>query len=77
MKNVRRKFRVVSTRDDFPMTAAHIDFLRICAFAREGVDFTKKESAHFDVCRPCRLKVIDALRNLEPLEVGTLMPMAA
>jgi len=77
MKNVRRELRVVSTRDDFPMTAAHIDFLRICAFAREGIDFTKKESAHFDVCRECRLKVIDALRNLEPQEVRTIMPMAA
>jgi hypothetical protein len=69
MKNVSRKFRVV--------TADHIDFLRISAFAREGIDLTEKESAHFDVCRPCRLKVIDALRNLEPLEVRTMMPMAA
>ena len=77
MKNVSRKFRVVSTRDDFPLKAVHIDFLRISAFAREGIDFTEKESAHFDVCLPCRLKVIDALRNLEPREVRTMMPMSA
>jgi hypothetical protein len=69
MKNVRRNFRVVST--------AHLDFLRISAFACEGIDLTEKESAHFDACRSCRLKVIDALKNLEPLEVRTIMPMAA
>jgi hypothetical protein len=77
MKNVRRKFRIVSTRDDSPMTATHIHFLRINAFAREGINFTEKESAHFDVCRHCRLKVIEALRDLEPREVRTMMPMAA
>jgi hypothetical protein len=77
MKNARRKFRVVSTRDDSRMPAAHIHFLRINAFAREGINFTDKESAHFDVCLACRLKVIDALRDLEPLEVRTMMPMAA
>jgi hypothetical protein len=64
MKKILKKFRVMSTRDDFPMTGRHIHFLRIRAFASEGIDFTEKESAHFDVCRVCRLKVIDALRNL-------------
>jgi hypothetical protein len=64
MKKILKKFRVMSTRDDFPMTGRHIHFLRIRAFASEGIDFTEKESAHFDVCHVCRLKVIDALRNL-------------
>jgi hypothetical protein len=78
MKNEHREFRIVTTRDDSPMPAGHIHFLRINAFAREGINFTDKESAHFDVCRPCRLKVIDALRDLEPLEVRTIMmPKAA
>ena len=61
MKKILKKFRVMSTR---AMTGRHIHFLRIRAFASEGIDFTEKESAHFDVCHVCRLKVIDALRNL-------------
>jgi hypothetical protein len=48
------------TREDFH----HIDFLRICAFASEDINFTKQESAHFDLCRVCRLKVIAELRKL-------------
>jgi hypothetical protein len=77
MKKILKKFRVMSTRDDFPMTGRHIHFLRIRAFAGEGINFTEKESAHFDVCRVCRLKVIDALRNLVPGVVRTFMPKAA
>jgi hypothetical protein len=77
MKKILKKFRVMSTRDDFPMTGRHIHFLRIRAFASEGINFTEKESAHFDVCRLCRLKVIDALRNLAPRVVRTIMPNAA
>jgi hypothetical protein len=71
------KFRVMSTRDDFPMEGRHIHFLRIRAFASEGINFTEKENAHFDVCRRCRLQVIDALRNLVPKVVRIIMPKAA
>ena len=77
MKKILKKFRVMSTRDDCPMTGRHIHFLRIRAFASEGINFTEKENAHFDVCRPCRLKVIDALRNRAPRVVHTIMPTAA
>ena len=76
MKKIE-EFRVLTTRDDSPMTGSHIHFLRIRAFASEGINFTGKESAHFDVCRPCRLKVIDALRNLAPQTERTIMPKAA
>jgi hypothetical protein len=76
MKKILKKFRLVSTRDDSPTTGRHIHFLRIRAFASEGINFTAKESAHFDVCRPCRLKVIDALRNPEP-QVRISMSKAA
>ena len=77
MKKILKKFRVMSTRDDFPMTGRHIHFLRIRAFASEGINFTEKENAHFDVCCVCRLKVIDGLRTLAPLVVCTTMPKAA
>jgi len=63
MKKILKKFRVMSIREDFPMTGHHIHFPRIRAFASEGINFTEKESDHFDVCRRCRLKVIDAIRN--------------
>ena len=62
MKKILKKYRM-STRDDFPMTGRHIRFLRILAFASEDINFTEEEAAHFDVCRVCRLKVIDAVRN--------------
>ena len=58
-----KKYRM-SNRDDFPMAGRHIHFLRIRAFVSEGIDFTEEETAHFDECFPCRLKVVDALRNL-------------
>ena len=76
MKKILKKFRAMSTRDDF-RTGRHIHSLRIRAFASEGIDFTEKESAHFDVCRLCRSKVIDALRNLAPRVVRTIMRKAA
>jgi hypothetical protein len=56
----------MSNRKDFPMAGRHIHFLRIRAFASEGISFTEKETAHFDVCRGCRLNVLDALRKLAP-----------
>ena len=62
MKKILKKYRI-SNRYDFPMTGRHIHFPRIRAFASEGFNFTEEEAAHFDVCRVCRLKVIDALRN--------------
>ena len=74
MKKILKKYRM-SNRYDFPMTGRHIHFLRIHAFASEGINFTEKETAHFDVCRGCRLKVADALRNLMPLR--TTIPKAA
>ena len=54
----------ISNRDEFAMRRRHIHFLRIRAFAVEGINFTEEETCHFDVCRACRLNVIDALRNL-------------
>jgi hypothetical protein len=77
MKKILKKYRGMSNRDDFPMTGRHIHSLRIRAFANEDIEFTEKEDAHFDVCRPCRLKVIDAIRNLPPPVVRTTMPKAA
>ena len=75
MKKILTKYRT-SNRDDSPMPERHIHFLRIRAFASEGIIFTEEENAHFDVCRVCRLTVIDALRNL-PLVVCSAMSKAA
>jgi len=75
MKKILTKYRT-SNRDDSAMPGRHIHFLRIRAFASEGIIFTEEENAHFDVCRVCRLKVIDALRNL-PLVVCSAMSKAA
>jgi len=79
MKKILKKYRM-SNRDDFPMTGRHIHFLRIVAFASEGINFTEEEDAHFDVCRACRVKVIDALRKLPalvPAVCGTTMRKVA
>jgi hypothetical protein len=75
--NKLKKYRAKSTRDDFSTIERHIDFLHIYAFATEGVDFTEEETAHFDVCRRCRLRVVDTLRNAEPHGAGTITPKAA
>ena len=75
MKKILKKYRVKSTRDDVPMTG-HIHSLRIRAVAIEGINFGDKETAHFDVCRDCRLQVIDALRNLGP-QAQTIMAKTA
>ena len=77
MKKLLKKYRVMSNRDDFPMTERHIHSLRIRAFASQGINFTKNESAHFDVCLLCRLKVIDALRNRSSRVVHIIMTKAA
>ena len=77
MKKILRKHRVMSNRDDFAITGRHISFLRMQAFATETINFTEEEDAHFDVCRVCRLDVIDAIRNLAPLVVCTTMRKAA
>jgi hypothetical protein len=77
MKKTLKKYRM-SNRDDFPTTGSHIHFLRIRAFASEDINFTEEENAHFQVCRVCRLKVIDALGNLAaPAVCGTYMRKAA
>jgi len=76
MKKILKNYRM-SNRDDFPMTGRHIHLLRIRAFASDGINFTEKETAHFDVCRVCRLRVLDALRNLAPQVVRTITPKAA
>ena len=75
--NKLKKYRVKSTRDGFPTIGRHIDFLHIYAFATESVDFTKEENAHFDVCRRCRLRVVDALRNADPQAARTITSKAA
>ena len=77
MNRLLKKHRVMSNRDDFPTTGGHIHFLRIRAFATEGINFTEKETAHFDACRICRLKVLDELRNLAPLVAPRTMWKAA
>ena len=66
MKKLLKKYRVMSNRDDFPMTERHIHSLRIRDFASEKINFTEKEAVHFDVCRFCRFKVRNALRNRRP-----------
>jgi hypothetical protein len=71
--NIFKRHRV----NDVPIKVRHIHSLHIRAFATEGFDFTLEESAHFDVCRVCRLKVIDALRNGAPLVLPTIMQKAA
>jgi hypothetical protein len=72
-----KKYRVKITGDDFPTAGRHIYSQRILAFARECGDFTKEESAHFDVCHACRLAVVDALRNITPKDVRIITPKAA
>ena len=74
--NKLRKYRAQSTRDHFPRIG-HIDFLRIHAFANESVQFTEEETGHFDVCRRCRLRVVEALRNAEPQAARTSTSKAA
>jgi len=74
--NKLKKFPAKSIYGDLPTIGPHIDFLRIHAFATESVDFTEEETAHFDICRRCRLRVVDALRNAEPQAVRTITPTA-
>ena len=74
MKKILKKYRL-SNCDDFPMTASHIHLLRILEFVSGTSAFTEKETAHFDVCRVCRLKVIEKLKNLTapvPAVCGTV-----
>jgi hypothetical protein len=66
MKKTLKKHRM-SNRYDSPLAFRHIDFLRIRAFADQGINFTEEETGHFDLCRACRLKVIDALRSAPSL----------
>jgi hypothetical protein len=77
MKKILNTHRAMSTRDDFPLTGGHIPFVRICAFATEGGDFTEEENTHFDACRYCRLKMIEALRSLAPSVERTITAKAA
>jgi hypothetical protein len=72
-----KKYPVNRTRDDSRTTGGHIHFLHILAFASESADFTEKENAHFDVCHACRLKLADALRNVAPRAIRTIMTKAA
>ena len=62
MKKILKKYR--QSNDHLVMTGRHIHFLRIGAFASGGINFNEEESAHFDVCRVCRLDVIQALKKL-------------
>jgi uncharacterized protein with PIN domain len=76
--NRLKKYRAKSNRDDFSTTGRHIDLMRIHAFASESVEFTEEETAHFDVCPDCRLKLIDALRrNAEAQVVRSIRRKAA
>lgn len=61
----RKKYRAKSNRHEFPTTGRHIDLMRSHAFASESGEFTEEETAHFDVCRSCRVQVVDVLRNPE------------
>ena len=75
--NRLKRYLAKSNRDDFPTTGRHIDLMRIHAFANESMEFTAEENAHFDVCRGCRLRVVDALRNAESQVVRTITRKAA
>ena len=44
MKKILKKYRVMSNRDDFPMTGRHIHSLRIRAFANEGSTSQRKRT---------------------------------
>jgi hypothetical protein len=78
MKKLLKKYRVVSNRNNVPITGRHIHSLRIRAFASEGTNFTEVEDAHFDMCRDCRLKVVDALRkHAAPMVVHITIAKAA
>jgi hypothetical protein len=80
MKSILRRLGAMSTPDDVPMIGEdHIDFLRICGFATECINFTEEENAHFDLCRVCRLRLIDALNNLssQAERERVIMPKAA
>lgn len=72
-----KKYRAKSNRDDSPTTEGHIDLTRIHAFASESVELTGEEIAHFDVCRGCRLRLVEVLRNAEPEVVRTITAKAA
>lgn len=72
-----KKYREKSTRDDSVTAGRHIHSLHVLAFASGEADFTEKESAHFDVCRACRLKVLDAHRRVVPQGVRAITPRAA
>jgi len=60
-----KKYRMTSSRHDSPKAGRHIHSFAILAFAIEGADFTKQENAHFDVCRACRLEVLEALEAVK------------
>ena len=77
MKKILNTHRAVSTRDDFLLTGGHIPFVRICAFASEGGNFTEEENTHFDACGYCRLRMIEALRSLAPSVEHTITKKAA
>jgi hypothetical protein len=55
------------------MMGSHIHSLRIRAFALERTNFTENESAHFDCCGVCRLRVRGALRNQKDLVLRVRM----
>jgi hypothetical protein len=61
MKKLKR-YRITSSRHHSPKAGRHIPFQAIFAFANQDADFTKKENAHFGVCRTCRLEVVEALK---------------
>ena len=75
--NKLKKYGAKTNRDDFPTTGRHIDLMRIHAFASDSVECTDEETAYFDVCRDCRLKLVDALRKAEGQVVRTIRRKAA
>ena len=77
MKKTLKKYRVMSTRDDFPKRGHHIHSLRIGGFAEDRINFTEKESAHYEVCRRCRLKVIKAITKALDVKEGANTAKAA
>ena len=76
MKRLPKEHRVMTNPDDFPMAGRHIHSLRIRGFASEGINFTDEENDHFELCRVCRLKVLDALKNAAGLVVHPMVKAA-
>jgi hypothetical protein len=76
MKRLPKEHRVMTNPHDFRLAGRHIHSLRIRGFASEGINFTDEENEHFEVCRVCRLNVLDALKNVARMVVHPMVKAA-